>query len=225
MTAPPGAGPLWGRRRAGGREPGQQDGAVGVGEPINAAYVLRAKDDGRGGWPSSLMAAVLEATPGAGLAGHGVRAAGAAARTRKDVKCKVRAGQAKLYIGRVIGREARTPPRPEPARSKSQRPARQRRRPHKYSAAVACELPSWAELVRHGGVLIKPARGVGTGARGATRLGRHAPRVNGPEASRSGRRGVRAARAGAGPLSGPGAPGAGRGEARGDQAHPGLRMR
>ena len=39
------AGPLWGRRRAGGREPGQQDGAVGVGEPINASYVLRAKDE------------------------------------------------------------------------------------------------------------------------------------------------------------------------------------
>jgi hypothetical protein len=45
MTASPGAWPLWGRRRAGGREPGQQDVAVGVGEPINAAYVLRAQDE------------------------------------------------------------------------------------------------------------------------------------------------------------------------------------
>jgi hypothetical protein len=118
---------------------------------------------GRGGWPSSGVAAVLEATPGAGLAGQWVRAAGAAARTRKDEKCKRRAGEARLDIGRVIGREARTPPRPGPARSKSQRPGRQRRRPHEYSAAVACEFPSWAELVRHGGVLIKPARGVGDG--------------------------------------------------------------
>ena len=54
----------------------------------------------------------LEAAPGAALACRRVRAAGAAARTRKPVHCKRRAGSAQLCIRRVIGPEGRTPPRP-----------------------------------------------------------------------------------------------------------------
>ena len=44
-----------------------------------------------------------EAAPGAALAYRRVRAAGAAARTRKLVHCKRRDGSAQRYIGRVIG--------------------------------------------------------------------------------------------------------------------------
>ena len=50
---------------------------------------------------------------------------------------------------------------------------------------MAYELPFGVELVRHGGILLEGRReAVGTGARGAARLGRDAPRVNGPAASR-----------------------------------------
>ena len=45
----------------------------------------------------------LEAAPGAALAYRRVRAAGAAARTRRLVHCKRRAGSAQLCIRRVIG--------------------------------------------------------------------------------------------------------------------------
>ena len=45
----------------------------------------------------------LEAAPGAALAYRSVRAAGAAARTRRPVHCKRRAGSAQLCIRRVIG--------------------------------------------------------------------------------------------------------------------------
>ena len=109
------------------------------------------------------MAAVLAVAPGAALAGRRVRAAGTAARTRKGVKCKRRAGEARLDIGCVIGREARTPPRRDQREARARGQRGRRRRPHDYSAAEACELPSSAELVRHGGVLIKPARGGGDG--------------------------------------------------------------
>jgi len=45
----------------------------------------------------------LEVAPGAALAYSRVRAAGAAARTRKPAHCKRRDESAQRYIGRVIG--------------------------------------------------------------------------------------------------------------------------
>ena len=84
---------------------GQTARARGAEETMNAAYI-------RGAMKEELACAKahalrsrdeLDAALGAALAYRSVRAAGAAARTRKPAHCKRRDESAQRYIGRVIG--------------------------------------------------------------------------------------------------------------------------
>jgi hypothetical protein len=84
---------------------GQTARARGAEETMNAAYIRGAKKEELACAKAHafLNRDELDAALGAALAYRRVRAAGAAARTRKPVHCKRRDESAQRYIGRVIG--------------------------------------------------------------------------------------------------------------------------